>query len=278
MKKTLSLILLTAILLASCNYPSSPATPHNPSVATAVKLTLAALPTLTTIPSLKTPQAVTLVPTTTPVPATATPVMSTTPSAEDPKANLGKPTFRDTLDNGKGFGLSGDGYKDDNMLIKVADGVMTLTSIHSNAFRGWRLTAPTPQNFYLEAIFHVQTCSGKDQYGLVFRAPNYTDGYGYYYGVSCDGFFFLSRWDSNGKAFLSDWSTAPSLLQGSNKVNVLGVYAKDNTLSLYANGKKIQEFKDDGLKGAGHFGPFLASLQTSNFTVLMDEISYWNLP
>ena len=63
-----------------------------------------------------------------------------------------------------------------------------------SGWMGWSLTfSQKPQNFYLDAVFTPQTCSGADVYGLVFRAPDTESGY--FFGVTCDGRYNLRSRD-----------------------------------------------------------------------------------
>lgn len=279
MKKTLWLIPLLILVLSSCNFPLSTDKETSNAVATRVALTLQAALT----PSV-TPETVIVV-TATPE-ASNTPVMTPTetqtPTAtsvpDDPKLSLGEPSFAETFDKKSSFGLQTP-YSDDAVTMSVTDGSLLMASSRVRGGIRWRLTYPTPGNFYLEGTFTTVTCSGSDYYGLVLRSPSYTDGRGYYFGLTCDGRYSFFSWDgASDPNYLVDWTPDAALLGGSNQTNRIGVMVKDDHFSLYLNGKLTKDLSDTKIKEAGHFGVFLSALETANFTVQVNDIDEWNQP
>lgn len=279
-------ILILAIFLSGCSLTQS--SNGGDAVATEVAKQLTTLPT-STLGQQQPTAPVLPVATQTPVPSTATvkpsptpsitPSITLTPTANlsDPATYLGKPAWETTFSDGKSFGLGSSGYKDEHSYIRVDNGSMVMTSYGKIAWRTWRLTSPTVANMYLEAEFKTQTCSGVDQYGIVFRAPDYDSGFGYYLGLSCEGKVSLSVWDSAGTSFPLEWTNSDLILAGANQSNRLGILAKGSSLKIYINGKLFQEVTDSALSDAGHFGAFIAGKNTEGFTVEMGKIGYWNL-
>lgn len=288
MRKLPLIVFLAALLLAGCNLPNrniEASTPTTDAVATEVSMLLTQMPTATI------PGQVAATPTTeptatqTPVPATATtaptlpnqPTATSTPtlSAGDPKSALGDPAWRNTLDSGEKFYL----YENEGTRVTAENGALVLTGLTSNGWLGWSLTFSRPsQHFYLEAVMKTDTCSGADQYGLVFRAPDTEKGY--FYGVTCDGRFFLEARDfsDDSSKELFDATANTAIQSGSNAVNRLGVMASGDRISLYANGALLGEVNDTTFPDEGYFGAFIAANATPGFTVRMDEIAIWNLP
>lgn len=271
------LSLLILILLPACNLPTSKkATPTVDFIATTVAETLVALPSKTP-PSTQSagPTAAQSAAT---QPANETPTSTASPSPTppgDPKSWLGTPTKLDTLDNPQGFGLAG-GYEDDAAKIVVSDGAMIMTSFSTVGWRTWRVRPPELSNAYLDAAFRTVNCTASDQYGLVFRAPNYDTGYGYYFGVTCDGRYSFSRWDANGTSALVNLTPDTNILSGPGQTNRLGVMAKGQNIKLYINGNSVKEIEDAGM-ASGFFGAFIGGF-SGNFTVQMEEIAYWLNP
>lgn len=269
------------ILLSSCNFPLTKQTPEQNLIATRVAATLAAvqtavLPTLQPVVT-EDPGIPTAEPTLTPEPsATATPTATNTAPATDPSLTLGAPGFSDTFANGTSFGLATP-YQDDGMIIKVENGAMVFKSLAINAGKRWRLTSRNPQNLYLQGTFRTGACSGADQYGLVFRAPTYNDGIGYYFGVSCNGQYYFLRWDASGSNTLISWTPESRILAGSNQVNRLGVMATNDSFRLYINGYLVKEFTDKGISSKGFIGAFASAFEEPGFTVLLEEIALWTL-
>jgi hypothetical protein len=196
----------------------------------------------------------------------------------DPATALGDPTYRNLLDDGKAFGITATGYSDTNTTITAEGGALRLTSIGSSGWRGWRLTGQDPQNFYLEGKFKTINCTGTSQYGLVFRAPDYSSGYGYYLTITCDGAYFLSKWDASGTAIVDVGGTDPIIKGGPGQTNRFGVWVQGSNFRIYANGKLLKECSDSSITSAGHIGVSISSFNATGITVDLDELTYWNLP
>jgi len=203
-----------------------------------------------------------------------------TPSSvpEKPKEKLGSSVWRDTLDSGNNWSLSSSGTISNNTLIKVESGSLIMKRDVASGGKTWWLTYPRPQDFYLEGTFTVDNCSGTDQYGLVFRSVNYTDGFAYYFTISCDGSISLLKWDGNGAINIFNWEKSENIQAGSGKTNTLGVWCEGDAISLYVNDKMVKKVTDSSLPNGGHFGLFMDARETPGFSIRLDEIAYWNIP
>ncbi len=279
-KKFGSLIVLL-LFLTSCNFPIGQAT-QDPAalIGTRVALTLAAAPGATENPTanvlptagLPTAELPTVSPTET---ATVTPTATTSPA--DPKLTLGSATHLNSFTSSSGFDLASP-YIDDAVNLSIHDGVMEFSSLAVDHGKRWRLTYPTPTDFYLEATFRTVNCLGYDHYGLVSRAPNYYDGFGYYIAFSCNGQYNVQKWDSGGTSNVINWTPDSHILTGAGQTNRLGVWVDGSNFKIYANGVLIKEFSDSGLTAGGHYGIYGSALDSSNFTFRVEEISHWDLP
>ena len=212
---------------------------------------------------------------------TATPVQvtsSVTPTAINFNEKLGMPGWKDELNSGGGWSLSKPNTDMSNVTIKVENGALSMSRSVPYGGKNWWLNYQQIKDFYLQAKFITRLCSSDDQYGLVFRAPNYNSGMGYYFTITCDGHFNLMRWDGSGAANLFTWEKTDAIQTGSNQTNLLGIWAKQNVIRLYANGVLLKEISDDALINKGHFGLFLDSRQTPGFSIELDEIAYWENP
>ncbi len=111
----------------------------------------------------------TLTPTLTPTPTlTSTPA----PVAGDPVISLGVPSFLDNFEDGDNFYL----YDDAQASYQVDDNRMILIAKKANNYETWSLSWGELKNFYLEISGVVgENCSGKDRYGMIFRAPDTTE-------------------------------------------------------------------------------------------------------
>ena len=215
-------------------------------------------------------------------PPTGTPTLtqtqppSPTPVAppEDPRASLGEPDFIDTFENDDNWSL----YTDDHVSFEIDDDQLVMTAFDPENWDGWTVSWPEIKNFYLEMTTNTGDCSGMDRYGLVARATKTGDGYETYaFGFTCDGRYSLRKWDGERYVTVFDWAAGESINEGSNQANRMGLLADGERLSLYANGHKLVTIQDDSYE-QGKFGVFVGSANTPDFTVLVDEIAYWELP
>ncbi len=277
MKKWIILFIVLLLFVTACNFPLfNPVGPVQTESPTSETLTLTSTlsqgpdqATRTVTPS---QQSVTAT-----VTETVTPTITVTPS--DPAQALGQPVWNNPLDNGQSFGLGSSGYSDDYSSIYVSGSRMILTShLASAGWKSWRLTDRYLANYYLEGTFMASACSGLDSYGLVYRVPDYSSGFGYYFGISCDGRYSLLRWDSNGSTYIVPWTTNPEINVGSNQTNRIGVMVNGAIYSLYVNGKKLQDVNDGSFMTDTKLGIFIAAFETPDFTVSLDQINQWEIP
>lgn len=278
MLRTLFFTLIISLLLMSCNLPSGTSTEPTPDVvASQVAAILTSQPT-PVVEDTPTQPASTIEPSATFPAATDTPdptITATTPTG-DLRQTLGNPTFVDTLDSGKSFGLETKPYDDDYTFIRVENGALVLTSRYATGYRGWRTGGTRLQDAYIEALTRTGECSGLDTYGLVFRSPDFVKGY--WFQITCDGNWVFGYWDGSQYVNLAEGSNVSDAIRtGSNQTNRLGVMAVGDQYLLYVNGVKIREIQDSTFTSAGSYGIIIASRSTPNFTVYADEFSYWKL-
>jgi hypothetical protein len=206
--------------------------------------------------------------------ATSPPPPTPTLDASDPRAGLGEPTFSDSFNDADNWPL----YTDQHVSFEIKDSKLVMTAFNPDFYNGWILPPPVISDVYLEMAAETQECSGKDQYGLMIRAVKTDQGYiGYHYAISCDGQFTLRRWNGSQYVTLIDWTASDRINAGSNQMNRLGLMVNGDKFSMYANGSLIGEYQDD-THLEGRFGVFVGSAVTSNFTVLVNEIAYWDIP
>jgi hypothetical protein len=267
-----SIFLLLFFTITACNLPN----PNQPGFEADVATKVAIAKTATVIQDfMMTATAIAISPGNTPNPIQ--PTITPSPTQENFQDILGMPAWRDQLNNGGGWSLNSPNTDTPNVTIKVENGTLIMTRSVPYGGKNWWLNYQTIQDFYLEGKFITEVCSGDDQYGLIFRAPTYFDGFGYYFTVTCEGYFNLMRWDSNGAANLFNWEKPEAIQAGSNQTNTFGIWVKGGLIRLYANGKMIKELTDSSLSNKGHFGLFIDSRQTPGFTIKLDEMAFWNI-
>jgi len=210
--------------------------------------------------------------------ATATVALTVTPTekpgatlpASDPRTGLGSPTFEDTFDTGENWPL----YIDKHGSFEIKEGKLTMTAFWADYYNSWMLSWPNLEDFYLEATVSAEQCSGKDRYGLIFRAPDSIQGY--LFAFSCDGRYSLWYWDGKAETDVIDWTESPEIQVGVGKTNRLGVKAQGNKISLYANGVLLKEVQNSVFL-KGYFGVIIGSAQTEDFTASVEKIEAWEI-
>ena len=311
MKKTLFLILITILLLTSCNtFPGTP-TVSSDELATQVSQILTTMPspsptniiiptntiaasTATVDVIAVTPtqeqvietQSSTLEPSQTPeatnltATPTATIAISSTPE-NTPQPTPTVPSSDPKLKLGSPTWVdnfkTGNNWpldKDNYTSVEVKDSKLVFSALAD--LDGWRLSWPVIKNFYLEMSAETGMCEGSDHYGLMFRVPDKQKAdQGYLFGLTCDGRYSLRKWDNQIMTSLIPWTTSTAITKGSNQINRLGVLANGSQLALYANGVLLKEINDNSFTAEGGFGIFIGSDQTPDFTIKISEVAYW---
>jgi len=208
--------------------------------------------------------------------ATLTPTITNTPTLapEDPVLSLGIPSVKDTFDSGSIIYQ----YDESQSSFQVEDDQFVLIAKKANSYETWSLSWEKLTNFYLEitGIFG-DDCSGKDRYGMIFRAPDTSEGY--LVSISCDGSFRLSKWENDEEEYttLNNWTSSEHLSDGPGGVNRLGVLVKGSKITGFINGHQVFEL-NDGTFVSGRFGVLVAASDTAGFTAYLDQVVYWKLP
>ena len=294
-KQVAMLVALVSLGAGACSVTQPPAAPNPDELATRVSGTLTAIPPAiplptaieTSAPDPSEPPAATDAPPTptetpaasaTPLPsltptASLTPVASQTVPADDPRATLGNPSWRDDFVSGANWPLGEDSFT----RAEVAGGELVLTGLTTTD--GWRLSWPVVQDFYLEMTVETGSCASSDHYGLIARVPDLRAAdRGYLFGVTCDGRYSLRAWDGETMTNLVRATASGSIQAGSERVNRVGLWASGSRLILYVNGVRLTEVEDSRFSEEGSFGVFVGARQTSNFAIHVDEIAYWENP
>ena len=206
--------------------------------------------------------------------ATVPPTATEPPPPSDPRLVLGDPSFFDTFSSDANWAL----YEDDHVSFEIDNGQLVMTAFNPDYWEGWMLSWPVISDFYLEMIAAPQKCAGLDRYGMMARAQKSDGDYlGYLFGFSCDGHYSLRRWNGSNFVTIVDWTESEFIRKGAGQGNRIGLMADGKKLSLYANGVLLKELSDD-IHLSGKFGVFVGSVKTPDFTVLVDEMAYWELP
>ncbi|HAF61090.1 MAG TPA: hypothetical protein DCK95_02055 [Anaerolineaceae bacterium] len=258
------------MLMTACNFPLSQDNNFDDRVSTQAALAF----TQTAMQNQYAISTITLQPT------SSAPTVTPTSEHANPKNDLGNATWTDPINSGSSFGLGNDveTIEGTNASVWVENGAFHLYRSSASGGYIWYCSYPNISDFYLEAKFTVQNCNGSDEYGLTFRKPDFGDKTGYYFAVTCDGTFNLMRWINGDSTLLGEWTSSDLFNKGTDATNTLGVWAEGNLFKLYINDQFAAEFTDKSAIRSGYFGLYSNPQQTAGLTVLMDEVSYWNLP
>ena len=211
---------------------------------------------------------------------TAAATLQPTPTidSDDPAVYLGKAAWNDTMDEAKYWPPDTDEFTS----AYFENGYFRMTALQT--VNGWRMaTTPKLGNNYIEATITTESCSGSDQYGLIFRVPVLKEpNRGYLFGLTCDGRYSLRKWDEtkgeNGlMIYLLRWTADSTILKGSNQTNRIGVMTIDDRIIMFVNGVVLGEVSDKDFP-EGFFGVFAGSATTQKFTIRVEDVSYWSNP
>ena len=193
------------------------------------------------------------------------------PDVDADITSLGAPTWTDSMDSaGRWYLLSTS-----NVTFTLDNGSLVMEVHEGGGYDEWGVAAGAVTDFYLEITASTgDQCSGIDRYGLIFRAPDPTQGY--IFEFSCDGRFRLYKWDGEEYTGIQGWKSSSLILSGPNKENRLGVMTDGSDVKLFANGKLLGEYAIDSYP-EGRFGLVVGSTNTDNFKVMVDSASYWDL-
>lgn len=201
--------------------------------------------------------------------AAITPTM--TPEA-DPRSDLGSSTWGAVFDDDTETWFQ---YENEQVKSEVRDNKLVLTAKKANSFDAWVMSYPQLDDTYLEVVFTTgETCAGKDRYGILFRAPDNTQGY--LYNVACDGSYQFRIWDGEQFTDVINWSVDARIATGPEVNQRLGIWAKGDRLTLYVNGFEVGQVNDSTFS-SGTFGVNIAAVENEGFTVNVTEAKAWEI-
>ena len=273
MRKILVFLLLIGFTISCVATPAKdPSFEEKAGTLVAIALTATALDALVSADTIQPDTAATIEPSPTP----------TDEPPDDPKSILGDPDYSDTCSSWSAWSKEAkDQVLESVTTITVADGKLSMLSSQPGKFHWW-LNYRELGDGYLEAVYETGNCSGADQYGLVFRTPDYFNGVGYYFTLTCDGKYDLREKDDPNSLIQDNqlrfkMKESEHIKAGANQTNTLGVWMDGSTIRLFINGHFIDEITDAKITTTGHFGPFIYGRNTAGFKISLDEISYWLL-
>jgi hypothetical protein len=131
---------------------------------------------------------------------------------------------------------------------------------------------PPLLDFYAEATATISLCSGRDQYGMVFRA-----GQGFYrITLNCSGQVRLERGASGTITPLLLWLNSGDVPSGPPGDVKIGVWAMGSELRIYLN-DHFQFSSSDPNPQAGRLGFYVFANSTQPVTVAFSDLSVYTV-
>lgn len=200
----------------------------------------------------------------------------------DPTETYGTPTFLDPMNTANsGNWKSGGSFPNTEFIqISLENDNLYVTG-KKPGFSTWFFSWPTLTDFFMQMEVKTGECSGRDEYGLIVRGPAHKAGvsYGYIIAFNCDGHYRVTRLNSVDPYNATDLVSLKEsdyIQTGSDQKNVIGIRAKGQKLTVYANGYQIAEIKDASFS-QGRYGVFVQAVETINYTYRPVQIAWWDL-
>ena len=256
-KRILTLLLAASgLVLAACSGPN-PIPTGTPTLFAPETPT----PTIVWFPPTDTP---TFFPTQTPVPT------------EDFHPGVGNLIFSDSFDQTEVWNTVSSAQASAsltrNRLVLSISGPGPLSIIS-------RRNQPVVGDFYAQAMVEVNLCSGKDQYGMLFRVSS-SENY-YRFTVNCSGQLRLERVRGGETYPLLDWLSSGDAHPGAPAQVKLGLWAVGREIRVFLNGNH-QFTQFDPVFSDGTIGFFIKATGQTPVTVSFSDLSvysvYYNSP
>jgi hypothetical protein len=201
-------------------------------------------------------------------PATSTPdvqpppIPSTTPNSIP---SLGDVIFEDRFLTSEGWIVSRTSRGE----ISIAGSEINIVINQPNSYLYAYREKPDLENYYVQIQSKPSLCSGRDEYGLLFRLTN--DQNFYRYSLSCRGEVRLEKISAGGVTTLQPWTRSASVPDGAPSISNLEVLAQEQEMSFFINGDLQFKAVDEELK-IGSFGVFGKSTGDSAYTVSFSDL------
>ncbi len=246
MKKSLWIVFL--LLLSSCL--ASEGLPPTAAPTATLTETLPPSPTVVWFPPTETAQ--------------MTPTVETTPTP-GVMAELGEVIFRDPFTSSEGWNLPNSSRG----RVNVAGGEIDIILNQPASYLQANLEKPDLGDFYAEITANPVICSGRDEYGFLFRV--YGQDQFYRFGLTCSGEIRLDRFFSGGSVVLYPWTRSASVPVGAPSVSKIAVLAVDDQFYFYINGDPQLSVADQP-RSVGSFGVYARSVGENAVTVTFSDL------
>jgi hypothetical protein len=201
-------------------------------------------------------------------PATSTPDVQPTPvpsSTPNSFSSLGQVIFEDRFQTSAGWNISRSSRGE----ISIAGSEINIVINQANSYLYAYRESPDLDDYFVQIRAKTSLCSGRDEYGLLFRLSN--DQNFYRYSLSCSGEVRLEKIVAGGVVTLQPWTRSASIPVGAPSISNLEVLAQGEEMSFFINGDLQFKVVDEDLK-IGSFGVFGKSSGDSAYTVSFSDL------
>jgi hypothetical protein len=251
-KRILNLFLATCgLALAACSGPLT-----IPTVTSTSFLTETLTPTVVWFPPTDTPS---FIPTKSPA------------STEDLHPGVGSLSFSDSFVQSELWNTSGSEQASatvtrNRLVLSISGpGPLSIISLRSQ---------PVLDDFYAETQVDISLCSGKDQYGMLFRASG-NDDY-YRFAVNCNGQLHLERLRAGEAYPLLDWFSSGDAPVGAPAQVKMGLWAVGREMRLFLN-DHYQVSLLDPIFSSGTIGFFVFASGQSPVTISFSNLTVYSI-
>jgi hypothetical protein len=133
---------------------------------------------------------------------------------------------------------------------------------------------PVLGDFYAQAVVDISLCSGKDQYGMIFRAAG--DGNYYRLTANCSGQLRLERVRAGEIYPLLDWLSSGDAPTGAPAQVNVGVWAVGREMRVFLN-DHYQFSMFDPVFSSGTLGFFIFASGQTPVTVSFSDLSVYSV-
>jgi hypothetical protein len=157
------------------------------------------------------------------------------------------------------------------------DGRLKTSDLLTDGFIWWSGTLPDAAagDFFAEVSAESSACSGKDAAGFAGRIGGVNFNSGYTLEVACDGTYRMRKFSEGAVTVLRDWTASEAIVQGPNAANRLGLLARGDQITPFANGVALGPAVQDAGFAYGTFGVYAMARETPGVVVEFDDFALW---
>ena len=140
----------------------------------------------------------------------------------------------------------------------------------------WGLNEENHEDVVIEVSAEQRGGPDNNAYGVICRADTSNNGDGYYFLVSGDGAYSISKGEGDDVNQLVEWDSARAINKGE-AVNTVRAVCIGDYLALFVNGQLMAEANDETYT-SGYAGLAAASFDeeaTENLFIAFDDLTIW---